>query len=42
MAMALFQKGDKPQAKRELQTALRNRPSQQEEGKIKELMAKIG
>jgi tetratricopeptide (TPR) repeat protein len=42
MAMALVQKGDKPQARRELQTALRNKPSKEEEGKIKELIAKIG
>ncbi|HSB15346.1 MAG TPA: tetratricopeptide repeat protein [Bryobacteraceae bacterium] len=42
MAMALVQKGDRPQARRELQTALQNKPSKEEEGKIRELIAKIG
>lgn len=40
--MALLQKGDKFNAKKELQTALQNKPSKEEEGKIKELIAKIG
>ena len=42
LAMALFQKGDKPQAKKALETALKNKPSKEEEGKIKELMNRIG
>jgi tetratricopeptide (TPR) repeat protein len=42
LAMALFQMGDNPQAKRELQAALRSKPSKEEEGKIRELMARIG
>ncbi len=40
--MALFQKGDKPQAKKDLETALRNHPSKDEEGKIRELLQRIG
>jgi tetratricopeptide (TPR) repeat protein len=40
--MALFQKGDRPQAKKELETALRSHPSKDEEGKIRELLQKIG
>lgn len=39
--MALLQKGDKPSAKRELETAIRNNPSKEEVGKIKELLARI-
>jgi len=42
LGMALFQKGDKPQAKRELQAALKGSPSKEEEGKIRELLARIG
>ncbi len=42
LAMALFQKGDKPQAKKELDTALRSKPSKEDEAKIRELMARIG
>lgn len=42
LAMALLQRGDKPQAKKELQTALRSNPSKEEEGKIRDLIAKIG
>jgi Flp pilus assembly protein TadD len=42
LAMALFQKGDKPQAKKELQTALKNSPPKEEENKIRDLMARIG
>jgi tetratricopeptide (TPR) repeat protein len=42
LAMALFQKGDKPQAKKALETALKNNPTKEEEGKIKELLNRIG
>ncbi len=42
LAMALFQKGDKLEAKRELQTALRNNPSGEESAKIRELLDRIG
>jgi Flp pilus assembly protein TadD len=42
LGMALSQKGDKIAARKELEAALRNRPSKEEEGKIRELMAKIG
>jgi tetratricopeptide (TPR) repeat protein len=40
LGMALFQKGDKPEARRELQAALQRKPSRDEESKIKELLAK--
>jgi hypothetical protein len=39
--MALLQKGDKPSAKKELLTALQDKPSVNEEAKIKELLQKI-
>jgi tetratricopeptide (TPR) repeat protein len=42
LALALYQKGDRPEAKKELQTALRNKPTDREQGKIKELLAKVG
>ena len=42
LAMALYQKGDNTQAKRELQTALQFKPTDKEQTRIKELMAKIG
>lgn len=42
LAMALFQKGDRPSAKQECEAALRVSPSKDEQAKIKELMAKIG
>ncbi len=42
MAMALYQKGDKVQAKRELETALRNKPSKEDAAKIRDLLARIG
>jgi tetratricopeptide (TPR) repeat protein len=42
LAMALFQKGDRVEARKELQAALQNRPSQDEAAKIKELMGRIG
>lgn len=40
--MALYQKGDKPSARRELQAALQSKPSPEEAVKIKELLAKLG
>jgi predicted Zn-dependent protease len=42
MGMALFQKGDRTQAKQALLTALRNKPVKDEEAKIKELLGRIG
>jgi tetratricopeptide (TPR) repeat protein len=42
LAMALYQKGDRPQAKKELQAALRNKPSEREQTEIKQLLAKVG
>ena len=42
LAMALFQKGDKPRAKKELDTALKSNPTKEDETKIKELMTRIG
>jgi Flp pilus assembly protein TadD len=41
-AMALLQKGDKPRAKSELQKASQNKPSNEDAGKIKELLQTIG
>jgi len=41
-ALGLYQKGDKAEAKRELQTAMRFNPTGREQQKIRELMAKIG
>lgn len=41
LAMALFQKGDKVQAKRECEAALRFDPNPQEEAGIRELMTKL-
>jgi tetratricopeptide (TPR) repeat protein len=41
-AMALYQKGDKVSAKRELEAALRAKPQKDEEAKIRDLMAKLG
>jgi tetratricopeptide (TPR) repeat protein len=41
-AMALFQQGDKSQAKKELRTALEGKPSADIAAKIKELLGKIG
>jgi Tfp pilus assembly protein PilF len=40
--MALFQKGDKLQARKELEEALRNGPNQEEHGKIRDLLSRIG
>ena len=42
LALALFQKGDKPSAKKELSTALTLRPSAADQARIRELMGKIG
>jgi tetratricopeptide (TPR) repeat protein len=42
LAMALYQKGDRPMAKKELEAALRNKPSEKEQAEIKQLMAKVG
>jgi tetratricopeptide (TPR) repeat protein len=42
LALALYQKGDRRWAKRELETALRHQPSAKEQTKIKELLAKVG
>jgi tetratricopeptide (TPR) repeat protein len=42
LALALYQKGDRPWAKRELQAAARNKPDLRQQDKIKELLAKIG
>lgn len=39
--MALLQKGDKPSAKRELETAMKDKPSKDEAGKIQDLLRKI-
>ena len=41
-AMALYDAGDKEQAKKELATALTKKPSPHEQAKIKELAARIG
>jgi predicted Zn-dependent protease len=42
LAMALAQKGNKVEAKKELEMALRSKPDREEEAKIKELIAKLG
>ncbi len=42
LGMALFQKGDRAQAKQALLTALRNKPAKDEEAKIRELLGRIG
>ena len=41
-AIALLQNGDKLAAKKELEAALQNKPSKEEEARIKELINKIG
>lgn len=41
LAMALYAKGDRPMAKKELDTALRNKPNVREQDEIKQLMAKV-
>lgn len=40
-AMALLQKGDRPSAKKELETAMKDKPSKDEVGKIQDLLQKI-
>lgn len=42
LGLALHQKGDNQNARKELQVALQSKPPKEEEGKIKELIAKIG
>ncbi len=42
LAMALYQKGDKLQARKELDTCIKNRPNNDESSKIKVLMGKLG
>jgi predicted Zn-dependent protease len=42
LAMALYQKGDRPMAKKELEAAMRNKPTEKEQGEIKQLLAKVG
>lgn len=42
LALALYQKGDRSSAKRELESALRHQPSAKDQLKIKELLAKVG
>ena len=39
--MALIQKGDKTSARRELEMALKNKPSKDEAGKIQDLLTKL-
>jgi len=40
-AMALLQKGDRPSAKKELEAAMKDKPSKDEAGKIQDLLQKI-
>ncbi len=42
LAMALYQKGDRPLAKKELETALRKKPTEREQATIRQLLAKVG
>lgn len=42
LAMALYQSGDKSGAKKELEIALKYKPSKEDQGKIQTLIAKIG
>ncbi len=42
LAMALFQKGDRPTARKQCEQALQNNPSKDEQAKIKDLLNKIG
>ena len=42
LALALYQKGDRSWAKRELEAALRHQPSAKEQNQIRELLAKVG
>jgi tetratricopeptide (TPR) repeat protein len=39
--MALYQKGDKPSTRRELEAALKDKPSKDDEAKIRDLLAKL-
>jgi tetratricopeptide (TPR) repeat protein len=41
LAMALYQKGDKAQAKKELEAALKSNPAKQDVPKIRDLLAKV-
>jgi Flp pilus assembly protein TadD len=41
LAMALFQKGDKAQAKKELEQALKSNPAKEEAAKIRDLLTKV-
>ncbi len=41
LALALYQKGERALAKKELQAALRSRPDDKEQGKIRALLAKV-
>ena len=41
-AMALLQKGDRENAKKECQSALADKPSKTQENEIRQLMAKVG
>ena len=42
LAMALYQKGDRPLARKELQAALRNKPNPRDQAEIRQLLAKVG
>jgi len=42
LAMALYQKGERLLARKELENALRNKPSEKEQAEIKQLLAKVG
>jgi Flp pilus assembly protein TadD len=42
LALALYQKGDRPSAKRELESARRHQPTAKEQNQIRELLAKVG
>jgi Tfp pilus assembly protein PilF len=41
LAIALVQKGDRLQAKKEIETAMRNNPSAEETQKLRELLSRI-
>jgi Flp pilus assembly protein TadD len=41
LAMALYQKGDKAQARKELEVALKSNPAKDEAAKIRDLLAKV-
>jgi len=42
LALALIQNGDRSRARKELETALGNKPSPEEEGKIRQLLSQLG